>query len=252
MSSIRKLYRIILLAIMLVTGVLLSIVFLRNTIPTHGVVSRIVTRWLGAVARSLGVKIKYYGQPLPANTLFVANHMSWLDILVIGHLVPVHFLSKHEVKTMPLFGWLATRAGTLYIRRGHHGSASDAASEITSALQQKHNCLVFAEGTTSDGHIRRFHSRMLQSAIDAESMVQPVAIFYPVKDPQTGKVTVNPDALFTGDTSIGESFDSITRAPGIDVEVHFLEPVSSLGKTRSELARYCHDRVVAAIREIRG
>jgi len=181
MSGIRKFYRTILLAILLIIGIILTVVFLRNTRHTSGIANTIVSTWLGTVARSLGVRIKTYGSALAEKTLFVSNHISWLDILILGKLIPVHFLSKHEVKSIPVIGWLATRAGTLYIKRGCKDSASDVSSEITAALNQQHNSIIFAEGTTTDGHIKKFHSRMIQGAIDAHAMVQPVAIFYPQK-----------------------------------------------------------------------
>ncbi|MBT8134585.1 MAG: 1-acyl-sn-glycerol-3-phosphate acyltransferase, partial [Gammaproteobacteria bacterium] len=188
-----------------------------------------------------------YGIAQTEKTLFVANHISWLDIMVLGGLVPVHFLSKLEVKHMPVIGWLATRAGTLYIHRGNKESASEASSDITTVLKQGHNSLIFAEGTTSDGHIKRFHSRLMQSAIDAHAIVQPVAIFFPKINPETGKTELDPATLFVGDTSIAESFDLVTRAPHIDVEVHFLKPIRSKGKTRNEISQHAYDEVVDAI-----
>ena len=251
MGALRKLYRSLLLLLLIIAGLVLSIVFLRNTIPPNALSSRITCRWLGSVAKVMGARVKIHGQPNRQQTLFVSNHISWLDILVLGSTVPLHFLSKHEVKTMPVVGWLATRAGTLYIHRGKHESASQASADITRVLNQKHNALVFAEGTTTDGHIRKFHSRMLQAAIDAEAMIQPVAIFYPRTNPQTNKIEVNPDALFTGKTTVGESFDRISRAPFIDVEVHYLTPVAAAGKTRGELSLHAYEEVIAAIHKIR-
>lgn len=251
MASLRKLYRCILFGLLLIIGILMTIVFLRNTMPARGISSTVVTTWLGLTARVFGVRIKSYGTALPEKTLFISNHISWLDILIIGHLVPVHFLSKEEVKTMPVFGWLATRAGTLYIKRGNKRSATDSSSEITAALNLKHNSLIFAEGTTTDGHIKKFHSRMMQSAIDAHAMVQPVAIFYPRRNAETGKIEVNPSTLFLNSTTIGESFDLITRSPVIDVEVHFLKPIDSTGTTRDEIAQHAFDEVVEAIKKIK-
>ena len=251
MPLIRKLYRAILICLLIIICLVASITLLRKTVPTRGITSTFITSWLGSVARALGVRIKTYGTPLTEKTLFVSNHISWLDIFVIGGLVPVHFLSKHEVKTMPIFGWLATRAGTLYIKRGRHGSASDASSEITAVLNQNHNSLIFAEGTTTDGHVKKFHSRMMQSAIDAHAMVQPIAIFFPLKNPETGKPEINPVTLFMGNTSIAESFDLIARAPSVDVEVHFLKPISSKGKTRNEISQHAYDEVVDAISAIK-
>jgi 1-acyl-sn-glycerol-3-phosphate acyltransferase len=252
MTSLRKLYRILHFGILLIAGAALTIIFLRGTIPPHGLVSKIVTGWLGRAARAFGVRIKSYGTPLPQKTLFVSNHISWLDILVLGHLVPIHFLSKEEVRTMPLFGWLATRAGTLYIKRGNKRSASESSSEITAALNLYHNSLIFAEGTTSNGNIKKFHGRMMQSAIDAHAMVQPVAIFYPLKDTETGRIEVNPDVLYIDEMNMGESFDRISRARCIDVEVHFLKPINSTGKTRDEIAQHAFDEVVQAIKKIKN
>ena len=240
-----------LIIIWLIFGIILTILFLRNSRPPHGFATTVVGTWMGVLARVFGVKIKTYGAALAEKTLFVANHVSWLDIVILGHLIPVHFLSKYEVKTMPIIGWLATRAGTLYIKRGCKVSASDSSSEITAALKQQHNSLIFAEGTTTDGHIKKFHSRMMQSAIDAHAMVQPVAIFYPIRNPETNKIEINPVTLFLGGTSNGESFDLITHAPSIDVEVHFLEPIHSKGKTRDEIAKHAYDEVVDAIKAIK-
>ena len=252
MSSIRKLYRTTLLGLLLIFGIVLTIVFLRNTRPTSGFINTIVSTWLGLVAGLLGARIKTYGTALPEKTLFVANHISWLDTLILGKLIPVHFLSKHEVKSIPLIGWLATRAGTLYIKRGCKDSASDASSEITAALNQQHNSIIFAEGTTTDGHIKKFHSRLMQSAIDAQAMVQPVAIFYPIINPETNEIEINPVSLFLGDTSTGKSFDLITRAPSINVEVHFLKPIESTGKKRDEIAQHAYNEVVEAIALIKS
>ena len=252
MSGIRKLYRTLLLGLLIITGIVLTIIFLHRDRHPSDFSSTVVSNWLGLVARTLGVKIKTSGKALPEKTLFVANHISWLDILILGKLIPVHFLSKHEVKSIPLIGWLATRAGTLYIKRGCKDSASDASSEITDALNEQHNAIVFAEGRTTDGHVKRFHSRMLKSAIDAHAMVQPVAIFYPLTNPETNKIEINPASLFFGDISTAKSFDLISRAPCINVEVHFLKPIDSTGKKRDEIARHAYNEVVDAIALIKS
>ena len=252
MASFRKFYRSFLLAILIFFGLIITIIVLRGTIPTRGIGTRFTTTWLGLVARTFGVKIKVFGTPLKKRTLFVSNHISWLDIFVLGKLIPVHFLSKHEVKTTPVFGWLASRAGTLYIERGNNHSAKNVNSEIVEALKIDHNVLVFAEGTTSDGNILKFHGRMMQSAIDAQSMVQPIAIFYPSKDLETQKQRLNPAILFTGDTTMGESYDLVSRSSSIDVEVHYLKPISISNQSRKEIAQHAFDEVAEAITLIKN
>jgi len=255
-SAIRKFYRSVLLVLWLVIGIIMTIVFLRNARKPQSIASTMISKWLGIIVRLFNVRINVHGTPLAEKTLFVANHISWLDTIILGHLLPIHFLSKNEIKAIPIIGWMATRAGTLYIKRGCRISASESSSEITAVLKQQHNSLIFAEGTTTDGNIKKFHSRLMQSAIDADAMVQPVAIFYPRKiqksqNAQTHNIEINSAVLFIGDMSIGESFDLIARAPGIDVEVHFLEPIHSKGKTRDEIAQHAYDEVVAAIKSIK-
>jgi 1-acyl-sn-glycerol-3-phosphate acyltransferase len=252
MPAFRKLYRTILLGLHLIIGIILTLIFLRNTRPPGSVASKVISIWLGLVVSIFNVKVKTYGTALQEKTLFVANHISWLDTVILGNLVPVHFLSKHEIKTMPLIGWLATRAGTLYIKRGCSFSSMEAGSEITASLKQHHNSIVFAEGRTTYGDVKKFHSRLIQSAIDAHAMVQPVAIYYPRKNPETGETEINPDSLFVGKIGATESFHRIARAPGIDAEVHFLEPINSAGMKREEIARYAHDKVVKVIERIKS
>ena len=252
MSALRKYYRYTLLIFLIIAGIPLTIIFLRGTIPTSGITSSIITTWLGFVTRSIGVKIKTVGTAMPDKTLFIGNHISWLDVLVHGGLVPTHFLSKYEVKTMPVLGWLASRGGTLYFKRGNRDSRSEASDEITKVLKQGHNSLIFAEGKTTDGHVKKFHSRMMQSAIDAGAMVQPVAIFYPVFNPETKKTELNPVTLFLGETTLGESANLILREPRIDVEVHYLEPIDSTDITRDEIAQQAYDQVVDTISKIKN
>ena len=128
---------------------------------------------------------------------------------------------------------MATRAGTLYIERGGREAATNTNRIMAEALSSKHNVVLFAEGTTTDGNVKRFHSRLLQSAVDSNAWVQPVAIRYPDPD---GNI-VHPAALFIGDTSFKESAKRMLAARQLEVEIYFGEPVSANNKTRDELAR---------------
>ena len=110
---------------------------------------------------------------------------------------------------------------------------------MAEALSLKHNVVLFAEGTTTDGNPKRFHSRLIQSAVDSNAWVQPVAIRYP--DPDGNRV--HPAALFIDDTSFKDSAKRMLAARQLEVEVHFGEPVSATDKTRDELARYSEGEV---------
>lgn len=251
MQLARIVYRGTLLLLVITTGSLLTVIFQRGTMPRRGLASRITRWWHNRVIRVLGIQLRVFGTPSNTATLFVANHLSWLDIHVIGSQLPVRFLSKAEVSRWPIFGWLASRAGTLYIPRGGKAAAAEANRLMQAALRDDHHVVLFPESTTSDGNIRRFHSRLMQSAIDAQCQVQPVAIRYPHSpiendgSPDHNHSKVHPSVLYIGDTSFTQSAKNVVMADGITAELHFLEPIDTCNKTRDELARYAETRVKA-------
>lgn len=240
MAYIRTLYKILLLFVITALALLLAVFFLRKTMPAQGLTSRLAQLVHQSMINTLGVSLTIYGNRENGNVLFIPNHISWLDISILGALIPTHFLSKVEVKNWPVIGFLATRAGTLYIERGYHHATVEANHAMQHALENRDNVVLFAEGTTTEGTPRKFHGRLMQSAIDAESLVQPVAIFYPDDSGQR----INRKILYINETHFVRSVFSILGQKNIPAEIHFLTPISATGKTRNELARYCHDRVL--------
>jgi 1-acyl-sn-glycerol-3-phosphate acyltransferase len=114
------------------------------------------------------------------HTLLVANHTSWLDILILGGALRSAFVSKAELGH-PLIHWLADQNGTVYVRRTHRKGARDQAIAVAKALEGAKPVTVFPEGTTGPGsHLLPFRSTLLEAAHFAsrEVRVQPVAIDY--------------------------------------------------------------------------
>jgi 1-acyl-sn-glycerol-3-phosphate acyltransferase len=239
MSKIRIGYRLARLGLVVSTGTILTVLFQRGTLPPKGIQGRITRWWHRNIAKSLGVPVRVYGTPNREATLFVSNHISSFDIPALGSVLPARFLSKIEIRNWPLMGWLATRAGTLYIERGGRQAAANANRVMAEALSLKHNVVLFAEGTVTDGNVKRFHSRLLQSAVDAGAWVQPVAIRYP--DPDGG--LVHPAALFIDDASLKKLAARMLTARQLEVEIHFGEALSAVNKNRDELASYAEAEV---------
>jgi 1-acyl-sn-glycerol-3-phosphate acyltransferase len=104
--------------------------------------------------------------PIPKNGLLVSNHLSYLDIMVIASLTPVVFVSKSEVRSWPVIGWLTALAGTIFIvreRRTHVGAVNQ---EINSALADGVLVVVFPEGTSTNGsEVLPFRSPLLEPVI---------------------------------------------------------------------------------------
>ncbi|TVP88633.1 MAG: 1-acyl-sn-glycerol-3-phosphate acyltransferase [Thioalkalivibrio sp.] len=179
-----------------------------------------------------GIELEITGEPIPGSALVVGNHVSWLDIPVLGTCLDVRFLSKAEVARWPLIGWLARRNGTLFIRRGAHESEA-LIRTIGTALRQGDQVAVFPEATTTDGSdVRHFHARLFAAAVDTLSPVQPVAFDYG-REPDGSP----PAAAFTAGIGVLRHAWRLLMRERTFVRLHILHPLPvGPGTTRRELA----------------
>ena len=130
------------------------------------------------VAAALGIRLKISGSP-PTRGLLVANHLSYLEVLIFGAALPCYLVSKAEIATWPFFGPLARAGGTLFVDRGSLASAEAVTREIAERLKGPVPVLFFPEGTSSDGsQLLRFHSRLFTPAVDAGIPVTAAAVRY--------------------------------------------------------------------------
>lgn len=201
---------------------------------------RLAQRWHRRLLAILGLRLRVEGLPLRDPHITVANHVSWLDIPVLGALEPTRFVGKSEIRDWPVAGWLATAAGTFFLRRGS-GGTGPLLDRLVPHLRARGSVVIFPEGTTTDGsEVRPFHARLFGAAVVARCPVQPVTIRYGVT-PEGDNV-----APFIGDDSLGAHLLRLLRAPGLDVRVRYgppLQPVVS----RDELAREAESFVRAAL-----
>ncbi|WP_296263228.1 lysophospholipid acyltransferase family protein [Pseudomonas sp. UBA6562] len=173
--------------------------------------------------------------------LWLSNHVSWTDIPLLGMLMPLSFLSKAEVRHWPLAGWLASQAGTLFIRRGA-GDAQYLRAQVGGQLSAERPLLIFPEGTTGTGRaLRPFHSRLLAGAIDTGTPVQPVAIEYR-RDGAPDDV-----APFVGEDDLLGHLLRLLALPHGQVRIHLLEPIASVGVERAVLAWQAQQAVQQAL-----
>jgi lyso-ornithine lipid O-acyltransferase len=177
----------------------------------------VVSWWYRRLLRCLSVRLQAEGSIAPG-ALLVGNHVSWLDIPVVGTQGPVRFLSKAEVRRWPLIGWMSELVGTLFITRGAN-QVSMIVQQIRARILDGHPVVVFPEGTTSDGRqVYRFHPRLFAICQEAELAVQPVALRYGL-GPEP-----DPIAPFVGDDTLVTHLWRLLSHPGLDVRVSFLDP----------------------------
>jgi 1-acyl-sn-glycerol-3-phosphate acyltransferase len=137
-------------------------------------------RFLAGAAWIVGARVRCEGAAIRRHTLLVSNHVSWLDILVIGGATGCTFVSKHSLGH-PFIHWLADQNHTVYVKRSHVKGAKDQAIAIAKALERDQPVALFPEGTTGPGtHLLPFRSTLLEAANFAvkDVEIRPVAIDY--------------------------------------------------------------------------
>ena len=247
MQSGRRVWRFTRLALHAVVGVILTIMLagigrMSFNTPFY---QRLYQWWLRRVVRIIGGHLTLHGELAPAGTLLVANHISWLDIPLLGGITSARFLSKYEVRHWPVIGWLAVKAGTLFISRGQAGAATQASATLVQALKQGRSVLVFPEGTTTKGNdVRTFHARLFAAAFEANVPVQPMAIRYPDSDGLT-----NPVVPYVDNQSLLANMQALLAQPSIRMEVHFLPPISPEGMSRKAMAQACEQQIRQVVKQ---
>jgi 1-acyl-sn-glycerol-3-phosphate acyltransferase len=201
-----------------------------------------VRRWSRRLLVLLGIRLLIRGRPRPGGTLFVSNHVSWLDGFVLLAALPVRFVAKEEVRGWPLVGWLASRIGTLFIKRGSDRAAKRTSDAVADALAMGDDVAVFPEGTSTDGSgVLAFRPALFESAILAGRPVQPVAIAYS----QWG--ARSEAAPFIGDDTLVGHLVRLLSEQGIFAELVFIPPLSTEGSDRQTLAFESREYVSALV-----
>jgi 1-acyl-sn-glycerol-3-phosphate acyltransferase len=139
--------------------------------------ARAVEVWARGMLAIIGIQVRVKGHPAQGPVLMAANHISWLDILVMHAACHCRFVAKSEIRDWPLVGVLTTGGGSLYIERSSNRDAMRVVHQMADALRQGQVLAVFPEGGTGDGvSLLPFHANLLQAAISADVPVQPIAL----------------------------------------------------------------------------
>ena len=185
-------------------------------------------RFLGIAARILGARVQIDGAPIHGHTLLIANHTSWLDILVLAGATNCAFVSKDELGNS-LLHWLADQNATVYVKRTHVKGAKDQAVAVARSLDGPKPVAVFPEGTTGPGtHLLPFRSTLLEAANYAarDVQVRPVAIDYGAAKREVG---------WWEESGKDNVLRVLGRAGTLSVTVHLLPALDRAGD-RKQLA----------------
>jgi 1-acyl-sn-glycerol-3-phosphate acyltransferase len=191
--------------------------------------------WARTLLAHLAIKLVVNGNPPTIGpVLLAANHISWLDIVILHAARHCRFVSKSDVQKWPVVSTLADGAGTLYIHRESRRDAMRVVHQMAQYLSASEVLAVFPEGTTGNGaQLLPFHANLLQAAITANAPVQPVALHF--ADESTGCVSFAP--CYVGDDTLWSSLWRTLCTPGVVAVVQFGEPQWARGRERRAWAQ---------------
>ena len=205
---------------------------------------RAVRWWSAGLMRVFGMRMRRIGTPMPGAAMFVANHVSWIDIVALHSQRMMGFVAKREIASWPVVGWLATRGETIYHQRGNQESLGGVLHEMLARLRDGRAVGVFPEGRTRDGReVGPFHARIFLAAVEAGVPVQPVALRYGERGSAQHIVAFAPGESFFA------NFLRLLGEPPRVAEVVFLDPIApgdAAGRRR--IAETARERIVAAMR----
>lgn len=182
------------------------------------------------MCNALNVTVVAHGDMPQQHALWVSNHVSWVDILVIGSCSPAFYLSKIEVASYPIIGPLAKAAGTLFIRRGS-GDAGSVREQIAAFLADDTPVIFFPEATTTDGvGVKKLHGKLLQAAIDTGVPVQPLVVCY-----VNHKGELDDTLPFIGQISFPTHLVKVLAHPAVTAHIMPLAAIDPVGHSMASL-----------------
>jgi len=228
-----------------VTPVLISIQWLlgRLGLPGWGFISCNYYRVLRALLR---IRVRVAGEPVRDRAvLFISNHVSWVDIIVIGSLAPIAFVAKSEVGNWPLVGATARMQRTVFVDRARRQQTGDAIADIVARLASGTPVVLFAEGTSSDGNrVLPFRSALVGTVKEAGALAEHGILIQPMSICYTGLNGIpmgrqhRPTVAWYGDLDFIPHIKALLARGAIDAVVSYGDPVAADGTTnRKALAK---------------
>jgi 1-acyl-sn-glycerol-3-phosphate acyltransferase len=218
---------------------------------------RLRTRWrsfnLGTLTRTIlrvmNVRVEVVGSPPQAPFLLVSNHLSYFDIVVLSSLLTTIFVSKSEVKSWPVLGFLVRHLDTIFVDRNLRRDLPRVVARIEGALEAGEGVVIFPEGTSTAGaSVAPFQTSLLEPAARGRLPVSAAALSY--RTP-AGQPEAHLAICWWGDMAFTGHFLRMLALPGFSVRVAFGEG-SICDSDRKRLAERLHSRVLELFVPVSG
>jgi 1-acyl-sn-glycerol-3-phosphate acyltransferase len=223
---------------------------------TRGRIAFVLPRlWFVCLRRAMGLQLEIVGAPRETGgTLFVGNHISHYDIVLLGSILRARFIAKDDMESWPGVRFIGGLGQTVFISRRRQDTAS-VATAIAAQMRPDHDLVLFPEGTTSSGEqVAPFKSSLLAPFLGAQAaaqawQLQPFTLDVVSVDGRALSAGGDRDGYaFHGGMEAGPHVSRFFRATGARVRVTFHEPIAIVpGTDRKALAARVHDVVKAAL-----
>lgn len=209
--------------------------------------------WQKGVCKIFGLKVIVEGQALhKQQTVFVCNHLSYLDIPVLGSVLKASFIAKREVAGWPVFGFLSRMQQTAFISRSRNDAKREK-NALSNMLDEGKSLILFAEGTSTDGTtVAPFKSSLFSMTLDDNRhnlMIQPVTLRIEQVDGKSPDAQAVRDMYaWHGDMTMPPHLKAFTGSRGAVIRVIFHAPVDpKTFSDRKVMADQCHAAVLSGI-----
>lgn len=245
MSFLLFLPRAVFVVIWIVSSLLsVAVVYPLVSLPMRNAMNHYWSRMLMFIC---GVKVRVVGQPVQTGAaLWVANHVSWIDIFVLSSVRCVAFIAKSDIRRWPIIGLLVAKAGTVFIERGQRYAIKAVGDQMNHRFAQGEVLGLFPEGTTSGGlDVRPFHASLFEPAIRARVCIQPIALRFLHRGRRSDYVA------FVGEQNLVQNLWVLLGTTQVVVEVVFLplitaEQCEEWG--RSKVSAHAHHAISSMVR----
>lgn len=219
------------------------------TLPLHGLwrLAQQPSPWprlfLAMAARACGARVSVTGTPLGRDVFYVANHLSWIDIPIMGGMADMAFVAQAPLANWPVIGWLAKLNHTVFVSRTDRMTVGTQIGVLREAVARHRPVAIFPEGTTTDGRsLLPFKPSLFEVMLlpARPMMVQPVCLDF---------VDVGPEIAWIGEEGgDANALRVLQRKGSFAVRVHFLEPFDpGAHASRKAIAAEARARIAACL-----
>lgn len=199
--------------------------------------------WMKYLSIVLGIRTEIKGKVDASADLFVSNHVTYLDIIIINKLLPVNFIAKDEISKWPIIGSLAFKTGTLFIKRGNNVESTKMIQEMQNRFRLNNKIVFFPEGKIGNGkRIKKFHSKLFKSIENREMTIQPIAIRYPQNFPDNTCYSKEISLKSEKGEMLSLYLDFLMK-PKSHVIIHFLDKINTRDYNALDMPNILADRI---------